>query len=112
MMTSENQNLNRHGLSQLPSGGVLLGLWSNQTSTEARDKEIKQEMINITNAPNQTQEQIDILMSQAQKMVLDNLQPPTILANQLANLSRIIGNLQKRKEEELRAQNQSKNIYQ
>ena len=112
MMTSENQNLNRHGLSQLPSGGVLLGPWSNQTSTEARDKEIKQEMINITNAPNQTQEQIDILMSQAQKMVLDNLQPPTILANQLANLSRIIGNLQKRKEEELRAQNQSKNMYQ
>ena len=112
MMTSENQNLNRHGLSQLPSGGVLLGPWSNQTSTEARDKEIKQEMINITNAPNQTQEQIDMLMSQAQKMVLDNLQPPTVLANQLANLSRIIENLQRKKEAELRAQNQTKNIYQ
>ena len=112
MMSSENQNLNRHSLSQLPSGGVLLGPWSNQSSTETRDKEIKQEMINITNAPNQTQEQIDMLMSQAQKMVLDNLQPPTVLANQLANLSRIIENLQRKKEAELRAQNQTKNIYQ
>ena len=96
MMSTENQALNSHGLSQLPRGGVLLGPWSQEQSA-SRGPEL------LNTGMNQGQIQLN------HNNLMEPQQNPNQL-NQMENISMVIRRIQQNKEKEMRAMNQ--NIYQ